>query len=542
MRKKTAIEVSPITRKITRLSAFLVPLFLTAYGFLRVFSPETSVPVVNVVIFTTISIIWVGLGVLQFILHPKSRQQITLLMIFYHALAFIYILMVSGADSPIITLWIILLIASLVFFGTSGLYLSILTLFSASLLDIMINIDSFSIERLTGVAIMTLTVIFVGVVTGTINSSQEVDRQDLTRSRIRARHERDRALSIINNLADAIISTDQSGIIQIYNASTLNLLDTNTELAGQPIDKIIHLADSSGKPYRLLAAFRASQGVTMRDDLSTAISGETIKLSVVFSPIRSADNTDPKDNDGYTIILRDITKQKSLEEERDEFISVVSHELRTPITVTEGSLSNVQLMMKRGDIPQATLVTAVESAHDQVVFLSRMVNDLATLSRAERGVADQPEPIDVDQLINDLYNEYSPQATAKHLRFDIDKPTKIGQITASRLYLKELLQNFVTNAIKYTKKGQVTVQVTKSPGIVTFQVEDSGIGISKSDLTRIFDKFWRSEDYRTRETGGTGLGLYVARKLSRKLGTEIKVASKLNHGSTFSFSLPIDEE
>lgn len=542
MRKKPAIEVSPITKKITRLSALLVPTLLASYGLLRVLSPETSIPVANVAVFTTISVVWVGLGILQFVRHPKSHQQITLLMVAYHALAFFYILMVSGADSPIVTLWIILLIASLVFFGTSGLYLSILTLFSASLLDIMINIDSFSIERLTGVAIMTLTVIFVGVVTGTINSAQEVDRQDLTRSRIRARRERDRALSIINNLADAIISTDQGGIIQIYNASTLNLLDTNTELAGQPIDKIIRLADPSNKHYRLLTAFRSSQGVTIRDDLSTVISGETIKLSVVFSPIRSADSTDPKDNDGYTIILRDITKQKSLEEERDEFISVVSHELRTPITVTEGSLSNVQLMMRRGDIPQATLATAVESAHDQVVFLSRMVNDLATLSRAERGVADQPEPIDVDQLINDLYNEYSPQAAAKNLRFDIDKPTKIGQITASRLYLKELLQNFVTNAIKYTKKGQVTVQVTKSPGIVTFQVEDSGIGISKSDLTRIFDKFWRSEDYRTRETGGTGLGLYVARKLSRKLGTEIKVASKLNHGSTFSFSLPIEDE
>jgi signal transduction histidine kinase len=238
------------------------------------------------------------------------------------------------------------------------------------------------------------------------------------------------------------------------------------------------------------------------------------------------------------MILRDITKQKSLEEERDEFISVVSHELRTPITIAEGSLGNVQLMMDRTDIPHTTLVDNVKAAHDQVLFLARMVNDLSTLSRAERGVADQAEVIDVGQMVHDLYNEYAPQAEAKGLHLNLDLSPKLGQVNASRLYLKELLQNFVTNSIKYTKEGEIIVSVHVKDGKVTFSVKDTGIGISKSDQARIFDKFWRSEDYRTRETGGTGLGLYVARKLSKKLGTEIEMKSRLNHGSTFWFELP----
>jgi signal transduction histidine kinase len=106
------------------------------------------------------------------------------------------------------------------------------------------------------------------------------------------------------------------------------------------------------------------------------------------------------------------------------------------------------------------------------------------------------------------------------------------------LYLEEILQNFITNAIKYTQKGSVTLRIRKTREGVHFAVKDSGIGISKADQKRIFEKFYRSEDYRTRESSGTGLGLYVVQKLSHKLSTTIEVSSQLNHGSEFSFTLP----
>ena len=101
-----------------------------------------------------------------------------------------------------------------------------------------------------------------------------------------------------------------------------------------------------------------------------------------------------------------------------------------------------------------------------------------------------------------------------------------------------MLQNFITNAIKYTDKGSVTLGVRVKNKAVEFIVSDTGIGISKTDLKHVFEKFYRSEDYRTRETSGTGLGLYVVQKLARKLATKITATSRLNHGSSFSFSLP----
>jgi signal transduction histidine kinase len=167
-----------------------------------------------------------------------------------------------------------------------------------------------------------------------------------------------------------------------------------------------------------------------------------------------------------------------------------------------------------------------------------MVNDLSTLSRAERGVASEIERIDVAAMAHDLYNEYLSEAEKAHLHFNLELAPKLGYVEASRLYLHELLQNFITNAIKYTKEGTITLKISTEKSNVIFEVIDTGIGISKSDQSKIFDKFYRSEDYRTRETSGTGLGLYVTCKLAKKMNTQIVLKSRLNHGSTFRFVLP----
>lgn len=184
------------------------------------------------------------------------------------------------------------------------------------------------------------------------------------------------------------------------------------------------------------------------------------------------------------------------------------------------------------------LSSTLETAHEQVLYLAKMVNDLSTLSRAERGVADGAEVIDVAEMVQRLHQQYQKDASARGLQLDLDLGSRTGSINASRLYTEELLQNFITNAIKYTNKGTVTIIVKKSADTVTFAVKDTGIGISRGDQQKVFNKFYRSEDYRIRETNGTGLGLYVSAKLAHKIGTQINLTSRLNHGSTFSFSLP----
>lgn len=402
----------------------------------------------------------------------------------------------------------------------------------------------FNYVDMTGISEIIFTVlailwVILTAISFAHTTSQKGDNAELQRSKAHETLERDRILTIVNNLADAILSTDANGIIRIYNAASLNLLDTNSSLEGRHINDVLTLADADDKHIALFEEMQNTHSVVVRDDATMTIADETVRLEVTYSPIRSSytPTEHSESQDGFILILRDVTKAKSLEEERDEFISVVSHELRTPITIAEGTISNVKLMMERPNIAQSKLKDAVTTAHEQIIFLAKMVNDLSTLSRAERGVADAEEEIDVKEMISDLFSEYSPQATKKGLHFNLDTGTHLGTVTASRLYLHELLQNFITNSIKYTKEGSVTLRAHRSDDTVIFEVKDTGIGISKTDQANVFKKFYRSEDYRTRETGGTGLGLYVAVKLAKKLRTNITLTSRLNHGSSFRFEL-----
>jgi signal transduction histidine kinase len=238
------------------------------------------------------------------------------------------------------------------------------------------------------------------------------------------------------------------------------------------------------------------------------------------------------------MVLRDITKEKSLEQERDEFISVASHELRTPIAIAEGSLSNV-IALKQQRVDPAIVDQSLKAAHDQVLLLAKMTNDLATLSRAERGADIEVEPIDVRALFAKLHTDYEPQAKAKGLTFLTRVNDPIEPLLSGKIYLLEILQNLITNALKYTKQGSVMVTASMDVrGVATFSVEDTGIGISRTDQRHLFTKFWRSEDYRTRESSGTGLGLYIVKRLAEQLGGRVDAESQLDHGTTFVVTIP----
>lgn len=535
--RKGGIMINERTAQIMRLAGLLMPIILVFYGVLVQYGIVDQSHYAGDLVFFSMMIPWLLLASFQYVRPAMSWRASGLRFAIYHILSAFYILLISGFATPFIATWVLLLMASYAYFSRAGLFLSILVLILTASGDTLLHLGDGTIA-VTNI-LSSIAVLIVGITAISLSRIQEVDGAELSRSKALETLQRDRILTIVNNLADAVLSTDQNGIIRVYNAASLNLLDTNSSLNGHHIDEILSLKVKDEKTFNLFDSLKKARGVVIRDDLTMTIEDETLRLELTYSPIRSGYNQTRKveNQDGYILILRDVTKSKSLEEERDEFISVVSHELRTPITIAEGTISNVQLMMDRSDVGAKVLKQSIATAHDQIIFLAKMVNDLSTLSRAERGVADTPELIEVRSLVDDLYKEYAPQAEAKKLHFNLDIGTHLGQVTASSLYLRELLQNFITNSIKYTKEGSVTLSIRRKDDKVTFEVKDTGIGISKSDQTKIFNKFYRSEDYRTRETGGTGLGLYVATKLAKKLGTKIGIHSRLNHGSSFSFTL-----
>ncbi|MCB9822596.1 hypothetical protein H6801_04520 [Candidatus Nomurabacteria bacterium] len=281
----------------------------------------------------------------------------------------------------------------------------------------------------------------------------------------------------------------------------------------------------------------ANSGITTTDYVHEFAPKDTINIYINAAPVKLGFRENLES--GYIILMRDITKEKSLEDERDEFISVISHELRTPLAIAEGNLGNAIYITNKNKSPQI-VTDSLNEAHDQVIFLSNMINDLATLSRAERtNIKLDIKEIVLSEVIEEIDLNYSRSAKDKNLKLTVTCASDAKNIVTSELYLKEILQNFVTNAIKYTAKGTVLVHArSNTKGDAVFSVSDTGIGLSKSDQKRVFEKFFRSEDYRTRESSGTGLGLYVTAKLAHLIHAQITLESELNKGTTFTITIP----
>ncbi|HUC89515.1 MAG TPA: ATP-binding protein [Patescibacteria group bacterium] len=347
----------------------------------------------------------------------------------------------------------------------------------------------------------------------------------------------ERLTSLINSMADGVLAVDEQMKIVVSNGAALNILDVNSSLRDRSLQDVLKLEDKNNQPVdvsRLVSSTKTS--TSDRDYLLPYSDGSKMNLYLSIAPVHLGYRAHGQH--GFVLLLRDITHEKSLEEERDEFISVVSHELRTPIAIAEGNISNAQFITdKAGDIKQVQ--TALKQAHEQIMFLASLVNDLATLSRAERNkLVVDVGPINVLDLMSELISSYANEAKTKGLELKLDAGDGVSELQSSALYVREILQNFVTNSIKYTEKGNITLHVKAVEKGVKFTISDTGIGISKADQEKLFDKFFRSEDYRTRKTNGTGLGLYVTLKLARLIHAEIDVKSELNKGSAFTIFVP----
>jgi signal transduction histidine kinase len=454
-----------------------------------------------------------------------------------HVFVVTLIVLSGGLASPYYPLFFLLVIAVIASYGIAGFAfaLSAQVFVSVGLLKVDLNplpaeADFQFIIRLV------LLVIFSLVAEQSVRSR---DEEYLLTSRFthRIENERQRLLSLINSLSSAVLAVDNQGKVYLYNAAALELLNTNRDINGAALDDLLPLVDGKRHPINpLKLAGRHDHSTTRQDLYFIATDGSNIRLDLTMTPVHIF-GYGHEDWGGYMVVFRDITKEKSLDEERDEFISVTSHELRTPLAIAEANLSTA-LLPGFARIPDKARELLTQT-HDNIVFLSQLIQDLSTLSRAERGDLNiERKFIDAHDFVDQLARDYRAQIESRHLEFNVKLPEQLGKLYTSDHELREILQNFITNAIKYTAKGSITLSAAQTADGIRFDIGDTGIGISATDKTRIFTKFYRSEDYRTRATSGTGLGLYITHKLAEKLGVQITFSSRLNHGSTFSVLVP----
>jgi signal transduction histidine kinase len=225
---------------------------------------------------------------------------------------------------------------------------------------------------------------------------------------------------------------------------------------------------------------------------------------------------------------------EGVEQRRRELVGDLTHELRTPLTVLEGYLEG----LADGTIeatPDIYVRLAKESAR-----LRRLVNDLQELSKAEAGYLPiEAVALDLQPLLAGLVQKFGDQLIEGETQLQLDCPTDLPWALADGERVEQILVNLIGNALRYTPQGMVTVQARAEHNQIWIAVIDTGLGMAPEELPHVFERFWRSDRSRDRNSGGTGVGLAISRRLVELQKGTIEVTSILGQGSTFRFSLPV---
>ncbi len=223
-----------------------------------------------------------------------------------------------------------------------------------------------------------------------------------------------------------------------------------------------------------------------------------------------------------------------VEQRRRELISDLTHELRTPLTVMRGYLEELAEGRIEGT-PELYLRLIRETRR-----LERLIHDLQELSRAEAGyLSINSQSINLYPLLASLVERFADQLLEEGPELELKCPQDIPAVLADRDRTEQILVNLLGNAIRYTETGSITVEAIKVNRLVWISVIDTGVGIAESDLPFVFERFWRADPSRASHSGGTGIGLAIARRLVELQGGKIEASSKLGEGSTFRFCLPV---
>lgn len=347
--------------------------------------------------------------------------------------------------------------------------------------------------------------------------------------------------AIIASSDDAIVSKNLQGVIQSWNRGAEKIFGyTAAEAIGRPITILIP-EDRLSEEVEVLSRVRSGLMVDHYETVRRHKTGRLIDISLTVSPIRADDGTVI----GASKIARDITDQRRLRaladdasRLKDEFLAVLSHELRTPLNTVLGYARMLRREDERmkGELRQRAL-DALERNADA---LSHLVNDVLDTSRIITGklrLALERNPI--DRAVAAAVDTIRPAAEAKGVQIE----THIGSgvdVLADSDRVQQVVWNLVSNAVKFTPAGGVIrVGSTASGGGVEVTVEDTGIGIAEQDLPLIFQRFWQAHTGTSREFGGLGIGLALARHLVELHGGSISVKSGgPGRGSIFTVRLP----
>jgi PAS domain S-box-containing protein len=367
------------------------------------------------------------------------------------------------------------------------------------------------------------------------------------------RDEKLKSSIILSAIEDGVVLIDTNRNIQSFNQGA-------SDITGWPVDEALKLncdavlkledaknvaIEGDASPFRQI--FQTTTTLHNDDTLLVTRSDKRMAISLSLSPLLN----DKGQVTAAVAVFRDVSQQRAEEQRRAEFISTASHEMRTPVAAIEGYLA-LALNDKVSTIDTRAR-NYLEKAHTSTQHLGKLFQDLLTSAKAEDGrLSNHPVIIEMSSYLEKLTEDLKFTAEKKGLFSEfilgasdvidasaganVIKPLYYIQADPDRL--REVITNLFDNAVKYTESGKVTVGLTANNEVVQFYIKDTGAGIPPEDLPHLFQKFYRVDNSATRTIGGTGLGLFISRKVIELYGGHVWTESELGKGSTFFVNLP----
>ncbi len=387
---------------------------------------------------------------------------------------------------------------------------------------------------------------------------EEIDR----RTKIMV-NDRNRLSAILQNMADALLVTDPSGRIQLANPTFERLVRLSSRsLLGQPIADVLPLPELSA----VMAQSLTKPGMVHTTDMTlvsphlSAANGVTLAELVLRASV-----TTLGDGSAVIFILRDITHEVEVDRMKSEFISAVSHELRTPLTAVLGFAKLISRTFDRaikpalpaGDEEIQHSIEQIEHNFKIMVaegeHLTTIINDVLDISALDAGtLVWNDQPCDLQLLLQEVALQLRAAAEQKGLTLTVNLDAAALPILADPERIKQVLHNLITNAIKFTERGSITVTAQRVPGGVVMRdwetpavgggmvsVADTGPGVTHEGLRHIFQRFYQGGDALVGKPKGTGLGLAICHEIVTHYNGKIWVESTAGTGSNFSFLLPL---
>lgn len=479
-----------------------------------------------------------------FILANKVTSTIPALAAYLvFALTTAYLVQSSGgASSPFLAVWAVVILVAPAF-GAYG-WLPAIVIVAVYIATEYLSSDL----NTTSVITITLSSI-IPLAAGSILRSGASNKEDSTHRHVKNLASQlsevaNKSEIVINAIGDGVIAVDSKGVVQLINPAAQEILGWGKQDALMlNYRSILKLTREDGEELSpgedpIQEVLNNNQQSRNSKLTATTNSGKKINISLLASPIGEVGS-------GSIAVFRDVTNERAEEREQAEFISTASHEMRTPVASIEGYLGlAINPNTATVDDRARDFITKAQEAAQH---LGRLFQDLLDVSRSEDGrLQNEPKVIDLVTFIEGLTQGLAPKAAEKGLTINFIPGNSRAQKKIMPVYfvnldndhIREVINNLVENAIKYTPKGEVSVDVSGTDDKVIISIKDTGLGIPTEDIPHLFQKFYRVNNMDRQSIGGTGLGLFLCRRLVEGMQGRLWVESVFGSGSTFFVELP----